>query len=141
MPFLITVALLAADQISKIWARTLDVPMEIIPDWFDFYLVFNSGFAFSLPAPRWILVGLAAVVSVVLAVMIVKKKFSAFAKWGAVFVIAGALGNAIDRVLAGVVTDFLAVANFPVFNLADTWVTVGAVLLVLDELFGTQIKK
>lgn len=141
MPFLIAAALLVADQVSKIWARTLDAPIEVIPQWLDLHLVFNPGFAFSLPAPRWILVGLAGVVSVVLVVMIVKKKFRPLAKWGAVLVIAGALGNAIDRALDGVVTDFVAVADFPVFNLADMWVTIGAALLILDELFGSRIKK
>jgi signal peptidase II len=60
-------------------------------------------------------------------------------RWGIVLVIAGALGNAIDRVVHGAVVDFLdfhvAGWHWPAFNVADSSIVVGAALLILDGLW------
>ena len=61
-------------------------------------------------------------------------------KWGAVFILAGALGNLYDRITLGFVVDFLDFRVWPVFNVADSFITVGGCLLALS-LVGQMLKK
>ena len=56
-------------------------------------------------------------------------------KWGAVFILAGALGNLYDRITLGFVVDFLDFRVWPVFNVADSFITIGACLFVLSLFF------
>ena len=106
----------------------------------------NSGAAFSFLADaggwqRWFFVVLATLVSVVIAIWIwrIRKTGQAILSAGLALVLGGAVGNLIDRILLGHVTDFFQVWfgswAFPSFNVADAGISVGAALLIIDALF------
>ena len=106
----------------------------------------NTGAAFSFLADaggwqRWFFVVLASGVSVVIAIWIwrIRKAGQAVLSAGLALVLGGAVGNLIDRILLGHVTDFFQVWfgswAFPSFNVADAGISVGAALLIIDALF------
>lgn len=112
----------------------------------------NSGAAFSFLADasgwqRWFFIGLAVAVSSVIAVWLwrLRNASQAVLSTGLALVLGGAMGNVIDRIRLGYVIDFIEVPNyfgiliggewFPAFNVADSAITVGAALLIIDALF------
>ena len=106
----------------------------------------NTGAAFSFLAnaggwQRWFFVVLATVVSAVIVVWIwrIRREGQALLSAGLALVLGGAVGNLIDRVRLGHVTDFIQVWfgswAFPSFNVADAAISVGAALLIIDALF------
>lgn len=108
---------------------------------FDFSMVWNYGMSFgsfqSEGIMRWVLVGVACAIAVGFAVWLFRASHWVTAT-ALSFVVAGAIGNVIDRVRFGAVVDFIDVSDaipfFPwVFNVADSAVTVGAVLLLFDQ--------
>ena len=109
----------------------------------------NTGAAFSFLADaggwqRWFFVILATAVSAVLAVWLwrERKEGPIVLLSGLSLVLGGAIGNLIDRILLGYVTDFIQVCfgdlAFPSFNVADSAISVGAVLLIVDSLFFSR---
>jgi signal peptidase II len=62
-------------------------------------------------------------------------------QWGFGLILGGALGNLADRTLDGKVTDFFQVGTFPIFNVADSWITIGVVILLLESIAGAQFLK
>jgi signal peptidase II len=115
--------------------------VEVLPV-LDFTLLHNTGAAFSLLAgasgwQRWFFIGLACVVSAVLVVWIWRTpRGEKLLPLALSLILGGAIGNVIDRVLHGYVVDFIHAhwggAYFPAFNIADSAITVGAALLILD---------
>ncbi|WP_373746698.1 signal peptidase II [Neisseria dentiae] len=142
--WLLIAAAIVLDQITKtlvLQRFQFAERLNIIPDFFDLTLVFNTGAAFSFLADaggwqKYFFLALAAVISFYLARAIVKDDFGAWGKWGAAMVIGGAFGNVIDRLIHGHVVDFLLFYwqnwFYPAFNVADSFICVGAVLLVID---------
>ena len=142
----LTVVVIVLDQISKLYfenSLSLYEQIVIIPDYFSWTLAYNTGAAFSFLADaggwqRWFFAVIALVVSGVLLVWM--KGLKQHETWVAValaLVLGGALGNLYDRVAYGHVIDFILVHwqsrwYFPAFNLADSAITVGAIMLVLD---------
>jgi signal peptidase II len=141
----ISALVLVFDQISKYIANTsmsLYQTIEVMP-YFNFTLAYNYGAAFSFLADaggwqRWFFTGLAAIFSVVIFVWITRLKSSA--KLEAIslsLILGGAVGNLIDRLIFGYVIDFLDVYyqsyHWPAFNIADSAICIGAVLLILDS--------
>ena len=123
---------------------TLYRPQELT-SWLNLALAHNSGAAFSFLSDaggwqRWFLGGLAAVVTVVLIVWLfrlqAKEKLTAAALG---LIIGGAIGNLADRVMHGYVVDFIDVHyqawHWPAFNVADSAITCGVILLLIDSLF------
>lgn len=116
-------------------------PVPVMPS-FNFTLLHNTGAAFSFLADaagwqRWFFVTLAIVVSVVLVGWL--RKLQSHETWTAiaiVLILGGALGNVYDRVVHGYVVDFLHFYwqnwHFPAFNVADTAITIGAAMMILD---------
>jgi signal peptidase II len=114
----------------------------VVP-YFNFTLAYNYGAAFSFLADaggwqRWFFTGLAAIFSVVMFVWITRLKSSA--KLEAISLslsLGGAIGNLVDRLIFGYVIDFLDVYyqsyHWPAFNIADSAICIGAVLLILDS--------
>ena len=118
----------------------------------DLTLAYNKGAAWSfLDAAsgwqRWLFTGLALVVSIALVVWLKRLKARSQGVLAAAvsLILAGALGNVIDRLRLGHVIDFIMVYwnehMFPIFNVADSAITVGAALLLLDALFETRRSK
>lgn len=137
------------DQLTKAIVRAdlqQYLPHPVIPGFLNWTLAYNTGAAFSFLADqqgwqRWLFSALAIVVSAVLARWLGKTPRG---DWHTALplalVIGGALGNLIDRLHAGHVTDFIQVYfgawAFPSFNLADSAISVGAVLLAIFGLFA-----
>ncbi|WP_020105802.1 signal peptidase II [Nocardia sp. 348MFTsu5.1] len=143
----VAVAIIVADLVSKIIAvAVIDPgdPVEIIGDTITFKLVRNSGAAFSMATGyTWVL----TIVALAVVVGIVRYSNRLGSVWWAVglgLVLGGAVGNLIDRmfrspgVLRGHVIDFVSVGWWPVFNVADSAVVCGAILLVGLTLFGFE---
>ena len=144
---IITAAIIAADQLVKAWAKTslMDVgTIPVIKDIFHLTYAENRGAAFSmLEGQRWFFIVLTSVMLVVIAVAFFKELFKGI--WGKttlVFIFAGAVGNFIDRVWLGFVVDMFdfTLINFPVFNVADICVTIGAVLFFIYAIFFYEDK-
>lgn len=139
--------LVVLDQLSKLWAVQVLQPvgsMPFLPGVLQLRYVLNDGAAFSLFAGRQgLLIGVTSVaLAVMLWLLLAKKTSTAFTHWGLVLIVAGGLGNLVDRILNGVVVDFFDVLfmNFAVFNVADCFVTVGCVLLFIGILFEEKLK-
>jgi signal peptidase II len=110
---------------------------------FNIVRAHNTGAAFSFLASaagwqRWFFVALGLAATVFIVWMLRRHGSQRLFGWALALILGGALGNVIDRLLHGYVIDFIQVhyrnAYFPAFNVADSAITVGAVLLVLDEL-------
>lgn len=140
---LLAALLVAVDQGVKSWVRG-EIPLyehlPFLPGVLDLTYVQNTGAAFSLLSSHtWVLTLLSGVVSLVLVIAIARK---ALPHWsgmlGMALLLGGAVGNFIDRLLLGFVTDMFAVTfvNFPVFNVADMGVVAGGVLFFLNVCFA-----
>lgn len=135
-------AIVAVDQISKYFVLTRLRPIHSLPvieRVFHFTYAENTGAAFSmLSGHNLFLIFLPLVICVVLAYLLFAKKIRhPLGKTALVFLLGGAVGNLIDRVVHGFVVDFIDVRiiNFAIFNVADIFVTVGAGLLICYLLF------
>lgn len=143
-------ALFAADRISKRWIEN-NVSFwdthTVIPGLFSIVHTQNRGAAFSILADApdavrgFVLIGLSSVVTAVVAWMfrgalLKPETFSPAGRLALALVLGGALGNLYDRILRGSVTDFLLLYwrdwQWPAFNVADSAISVGAVLLLFD---------
>jgi signal peptidase II len=145
------VVALALDQLTKLWARAAlptdyhgrGVPVSVVEGLFDWRLSYNTGSAFGLfadtpGAPAFLtVVAIAALGGLVW--MVAQARAEQRVLVAALGLLAGgAAGNLIDRVYAGRVTDFIVwkyqAHEWPVFNVADTALCVGAGLLLLDTI-------
>lgn len=146
----LTALVIALDQLSKAWIRAhiaLYDSRELLPV-FSITHRENPGAAFSFLAgatgwQRWLFTALAAGVSVALIQWLRRMPRKAQLTAAALaFILGGAFGNLIDRVRFGVVTDFILVYwqqhMFPAFNVADSCITIGAGLLLLDAYLGQR---
>jgi signal peptidase II len=138
---------LVLDQLTKFLAvsyLTFGEPLAVMPH-FNLTLVYNYGAAFSFLADmggwqRWFFVLLAVGISVGLMFWLSKLKSKlTFEVIGLQLILAGAVGNLIDRVLFGRVTDFLDFYygswHYATFNIADVGITLGAAMLIIYEFF------
>lgn len=141
----LSVLVIILDQLTKwISVSVLDL-YETIPvmPFFNFTMAHNYGAAFSFLSSaggwqRWFFVALAVIVSVALSIWLKKLKPTAKLEAAALaLIIGGAVGNVIDRFVHGYVIDFLDLYyghyHWPAFNIADSAICIGAVLLILDS--------
>lgn len=133
----------AADQgIKQLMLNWLEpgVPQPVIGDWFRFYLLFNSGAAFSMGENLTWLFTAIQLAFVLGALWFGPRMTSKWEALGLALVAGGALGNLTDRLFRdpgfwfGHVVDYISVGNFAVFNLADASITVGVVVFILGTL-------
>ncbi|MDX1353622.1 MAG: signal peptidase II [Thiomicrorhabdus sp.] len=143
----LAILVIVLDQLTKYIAvsnLTFGEPVAVMP-YLNWTLVYNYGAAFSFLADmggwqRWFFAGLALVVSAILLFWLSKLPSKITAEvWGINLVLGGAIGNVIDRFLAGRVTDFvdfyIGTWHYATFNVADIAITLGAGLLILAEFF------
>lgn len=142
---LAAVVVIILDQATKWWILTsvMSPPRRIpVTGFFDLVLVFNRGVSFGLlgGAPSWAtaaLIVFALLLSTALCIWMWRAD-NLLLGTALGFVVGGAIGNVIDRFLHGAVVDFLdfhvAGYHWPAFNVADSAITVGVVLLILDSL-------
>lgn len=135
--------LLVLDRVSKVWAQNylLQGPVAVFP-FFQLQYVENTGSAFGMlqGANRWLIIVMIAIIGYILYSWKELCAQGKLVKWGCVCILAGALGNLYDRITLGYVVDFLDFLVWPVFNVADSAITVGGGLFVLS-LIGHSIKK
>lgn len=147
--FAIALLVIVLDQLTKIYfngSYQFGEQREVIPGVLNFTLLYNPGAAFSFLAgaggwQKYFFTLLAFGVSGWLGWNIVKGRFSCLMNLAASFIIGGALGNVIDRMIHGHVIDFIQVHwqqswYYPAFNVADSFICVGAALMVLDSFRG-----
>lgn len=136
------------DQVTKHWAlnalnngRTIDIFWTL-----RFNLVFNSGMAFSKGQGLGRFIGLLAIGVAVWLWLSLRKVSTTIGVVGTAMLIGGAIGNVVDRLfrgdawLRGSVVDFIDLQWFPVFNIADSSVTIGAILLIYSSIVASRSK-
>lgn len=138
----------AADQgIKQLMLNWLEpgVPQPVIGDWFRFYLLFNSGAAFSMGEDfTWVFTAI-QLAFVVGALWFAPRMDNRWEALGLALVAGGALGNLCDRLFRdpgfwfGHVVDYISVGDFAVFNLADAAITVGVGVFILATL-ATELR-
>jgi signal peptidase II len=145
---IVAVLVVIADQLTK-WAIVEWIPLyDKVPlnSFINLTHQKNPGAAFSFLADaggwqRWFFVALSSIVSVIIAVWLwrIRRDAQTLLSAGLALVLGGAIGNLVDRILLGHVTDFIQVWfgswAFPSFNVADAGISVGAALLIIDALF------
>jgi signal peptidase II len=144
----LTLLVVVLDQASKLMADQMleyHQAVAVIP-FFNFTLSYNAGAAFSFLSDaggwqRWFFILLATVISVIIFFWL--KGLSGRQYWLAAalsLVLGGAIGNLIDRIAYGHVIDFIDIYyhdwHWPIFNIADSAIVVGVVILIADGLFG-----
>jgi signal peptidase II len=158
--FLISIIVIVIDQLSKYFVR-LQIPLyhsiEILGDYFRLTHVSNEGAAFSLSLgdySRWIFITLTFILIVVFIYLIIKQP--KFQKFYYSLILGGAVGNLIDRVIFGKVTDFLdslypripsewnwfySFDRWPIFNVADSMIVIGMILFAIDAIILDKKRK
>jgi signal peptidase II len=149
---LIAVPLIVIDQLSKIYIAShmmLYESIPVVPNWFDITYTQNPGAAFSMfvnlpPVVRLLMLcALSTIACVVLLVLLAQTHEITLMSFALALILAGAAGNLIDRALrGGLVIDFIRVhyydASYPIFNVADSAISVGVALIILSSLFGKK---
>jgi signal peptidase II len=154
--FLIAALVVALDRLTKAWIVAhiqIGNTIRVIPHVFWLSHVRNPGAAFSLfidsPRPaltHWLLVGFSVAAALVVAtVLLWMGRRITPTTLSLALILGGTIGNVWDRIRFGMVTDFLAVQivhyHWPDFNVADSAIVVGGILLVLDAMRGTHHEK
>lgn len=151
--FLVSLLVLILDRVTKIAvARSISLgdAHVVIPKVFRITHVLNTGAAFSLfgdtASPervRWVLVGFSLIAAVILVIVLLRmgRRITA-TTFGLALILGGAIGNAWDRMRTGAVIDFLEVHivhyHWPDFNVADSCIVIGGILLVLHSLVAAR---
>ena len=141
----IALIVILADQFTKaliLGFFQLDGSHTVWP-FFNIVRAHNTGAAFSFLAgatgwQRWFFIGLGIAAAIFIVWMLRGHSTQKLFCWALALILGGALGNVIDRVIHGYVVDFIQVhyrhLYFPSFNVADSAITIGAALLILDEI-------
>jgi signal peptidase II len=145
----ITLPVVGLDQLTKVYVASHLRPYvtrAVVPDWLDLTYTLNPGAAFSLfatmPAAvrQAFFLVLSCIATVVLLVLIARRRTSASSRAGFALILGGTLGNLIDRLARGRVVDFIyfhhGSFSYPVFNVADSAITIGVATILLVSFLG-----
>ena len=150
LPWLgIAAVVILIDQLTKtlILSRFALNDSHTVAAFFNIVRWHNTGAAFSFLAgaagwQRWFFVGLGIAATFFIVWMLRRHGGQRLFSWALALILGGAIGNVVDRLLHGYVVDFIQVhyerSYFPSFNVADSAITVGAALLILDELLRVR---
>ena len=142
----IAAAVVALDQTTKYAVERFlayGERLAVVPGFLDLTLVYNRGAAFSFLAQaggwqRWFFIGIGAVATIFIVWLLTKHGSQRLFAFSLALILGGAFGNVVDRIVRGHVVDFVLLHwqrfHWPAFNVADSAITVGAVLLIVDEL-------
>lgn len=145
----LSLILIGADQISKYLVDTNMFEGESLPliqDFLHITYVKNRGIAFGLFQGKLDIISIATIIAIVaIAYYLYKErnKLSLVEKMGFIYILAGAIGNMIDRYFRGFVVDmidFRGIWSY-VFNLADVWINMGVIFVLLDQLILKKRKE
>ena len=141
---LVIALILAVDQVVKLWSEAnltpLGTSIPVIKGVFHLTSAHNTGAAWGmLPGQKWLFLILTVVVCCFLGYVLIRfrKRLTLLSRITLSLLLAGALGNAIDRATLSYVRDMFdfCLINFPIFNVADSALTIGCCLLIVDVLF------
>ncbi len=141
MTYIIALLVMLADQYTKKLAvsRLVDKSVPVIKDVFHLTYVENSGAAFGMfkNGNTFLMITSSIILIAVISTLAIKKPKSKLVLVGGGLIIGGAFGNLLDRIFRGFVVDFFdfRLINYPVFNIADSCVVVGAVLVCVYIIF------
>jgi signal peptidase II len=140
MIFIIVFSVILLDQLTKhlaIQFLQLNTPVPVINNFLNLTLVHNRGAAFGFFQNQLLLFVLVSLLAIGLIIYNLKNnKNSAILKFALAMILGGAAGNLIDRLRFGFVVDFLDLRIWPVFNLADSVITIAAVILTWELIFN-----
>ncbi len=148
--FLTALLIVVADQFTKLWIRSNLALGQSLPEsgFFQLTLVHNTGAVFGLFQGQSFLLTIAALVAIVLLllyVFVIKRQVpfldNRLNKIALGLVLGGAIGNLIDRLRFGYVTDFIDVGLWPAFNIADSAITVGVIIFACSLIYLTRAEK
>ena len=140
------ILMIGADQLTKILTDSsiaAGTSIPLIPKVLELTNVHNNGAAWGMMSGgRWFFIILTIIVCALLIYILFSKKYclTKLAHAAFLLVLGGAIGNLVDRIFLGYVRDmiFVSCINFPVFNVADSCVTIGACLLILDTIINKK---
>ena len=143
---IIVLSLFLIDRISKIYilkVAELESKVDVyLTPYLNFYLIWNKGIAFGLFSFEKFFIYQSItlvifIISILLIIMIIKS--DGFKKYSLMLILGGALGNLFDRIYYSAVPDFIDIHindfHWFIFNVADIFITIGVICLILDELF------
>jgi signal peptidase II len=142
---LLALGVLIADQITKWWAQ-MSLPMAQaikVTDFLNWFLIYNPGAAFSFLSQadgwqRWFFTVIGIVAAIVIIWLLQKNLQDRPFCLALSLILGGAIGNVLDRLLYGAVVDFIDVHydgwHWPAFNIADSAISIGATLIVINEI-------
>ncbi|MDQ1510857.1 MAG: signal peptidase [Actinomycetota bacterium] len=139
--------IVAIDQLTKVWAVAAlsDGPVHVIGETVEFELTRNGGGAFSRFQGMTPVLAVGAIVVTFVLARVLRRTTDGVLVVALTLVLGGALGNLVDRFarapgfLRGHVVDFISVGWWPVFNVADSCVTIGAVLLIVRSFRSARV--
>ncbi|MGH7924083.1 MAG: signal peptidase II [Candidatus Binatus sp.] len=148
----LTIPIIVLDQATKMFVQShmaLYESIALIPNYLDITYTLNPGAAFSIfaDAPAWVrlafLMSMSCVAIIVLLVLLARSERVSINSIAFALILGGATGNLIDRALrGGRVIDFMRAhyydLNYPVFNVADSAISIGVTLIILASLFGAD---
>ena len=149
----VSVLVVVLDQITKAIASHylhLHEPLALIPG-LNLTLMHNTGAAFSMLSQaggwqRWFFIILAAVISIVIIIWLMNlPRHKRWVACALALILGGAMGNLWDRIFLSYVVDYIDVyyrnAHFPAFNVADSAITIGAIMLIIDAIWFNTDKE
>lgn len=132
------------DQITKILVVSYEkiLPIHLMGDFFQIALYKNPGIAFSIPIPQAIIIPLIVIVATV-GIYFLRHEVdlrNLISFYTLAVILGGTVGNLLDRALLGHVIDFIRISKFPVFNVADSAITCGIVVILIQMAISQNLK-
>ncbi len=131
--FVIAVVAGLLSVVTGMGAERLEQPVRLAGNFLQLTLSHNAGVAFGIALPPLVQELLIACAFFAVLAFAFRSKQTAMSSLGFGLILGGAVANLIDRIPDGLVTDFIAVGTFPIFNIADACITIGAGLLLLEN--------
>lgn len=136
------ISVFVVDRLTKFWVtHSLTLGQQLWPGWpVHIYYTINNGAAFSLlPSANWLFL---AVAVLVVAAILWRWRLLVLEPWwvqvGVGLLLGGAIANAVDRVTQGYVVDFIQLPHWPVFNVADSGISIGVAILVARIILASR---
>ena len=127
------------DALTKLISHYyLKVPYTIIPDFMSFMHTENYNIAFSIALPYNIHTLIIPIILVCLTYYMYSKKMDIMLFYAFMMIQIGGICNYIDRLYNGYVTDFISIYTFPIFNMADIYVSIGVIMIVCYEIMSAK---
>lgn len=129
-----------ASVLSTMFVEWVQPSLTIVPNFLRFTLHYNEGIAYGMKLPDGIQTGAIVLALLIVTVIAIRSKRDLPQDIGFGLIIGGAIGNVIDRLGDGLVTDFISIGTFPTFNIADACISIGVGMLIVQEIHKNRAK-